>query len=185
MSELDFSPSGEAFIIDRSGHLIATSTDEQTFVIREEGQAPTQVQAIHSEDVLTRSTTRKLLTDLHDLQARFKPLTILEIKTDTPEKPLSGVIPYPDEFGLDWLVVVAVPETDFMAEIYANNVRTVLLSLLTFIITSLLGAWTARRITAPISRLNQARPGPGGRKVATASARSHSHCRTANPDHIL
>ncbi len=154
LRELDFSPSGEAFIIDRSGNLIATSTDEQTFVIREDEQAPTQVQAIHSEDVLTRSTTRELLTAQNNLQALQAPYDF-QLETDT-QKNFVQVMPYQDEFGLDWLVLVAVPETDVMAEIYANNIRTVLLSLLTFIITSLLGAWTARRITAPISRLNQA-----------------------------
>ncbi|MEH2301255.1 MAG: hypothetical protein V7K88_20225 [Nostoc sp.] len=34
-----------------------------------------------------------------------------------------------DEFGLDWLVVVVVPERDFMAQINANNQTTILLCL--------------------------------------------------------
>ncbi|TVP67690.1 MAG: PAS domain S-box protein [Leptolyngbya sp. LCM1.Bin17] len=154
LSELNFSPSGKAFIIDRSGHLIATSTQEQPFIMAEQEQASTQIQAIHSEDVLIRSTTRELLTVWDNLQAIQAPYA-LQLKTDT-RKNFAQVMPYQDEYGLDWLLVVAVPETDFMADIYANNARTVLLSLLTFLATSLLGFWTARRITAPVLRLNQA-----------------------------
>ena len=154
LRELDFSPSGEAFIIDRSGHLIATSTDEKPFVIQEDSQVANQIQAIHSANALTRYIGRDLLTLWDSLQLIQMPYDF-QLKTGG-DKNFVQVVPYQDEFGLDWLVVVAVPEIDFMAEIYANNTRTVLLSLLTFIITSLLGAWTARRITDPISRLNQA-----------------------------
>jgi PAS domain S-box-containing protein len=154
LSDLDFSPSGEAFIIDRLGNLVATSTGEQPFVIRDQGQEATPIQAIHSADALTRSTIRELLSAWDNLQAIQSP-EHFQLQADN-QSAFVQVIPYRDEFGLDWLVVVAVPEADVMAAIDANNVRTVLLCLLTFLVTSGLGVWTARRITAPVLRLNQA-----------------------------
>ncbi|HEY9701318.1 MAG TPA: histidine kinase dimerization/phospho-acceptor domain-containing protein, partial [Allocoleopsis sp.] len=66
------------------------------------------------------------------------------------------VVPYKDDYGLDWLLVTAIPEADFMQKINENNNTTILLCLLTLVIATGLGIITSNLITAPILRLNQA-----------------------------
>ncbi|MEH1843945.1 MAG: ATP-binding protein [Nostoc sp.] len=61
-----------------------------------------------------------------------------------------------DEFGLDWLVVVVVPERDFMAQINANNQTTILLCLSALSVATILGIYTSRWIIKPIWELSQA-----------------------------
>ncbi len=66
------------------------------------------------------------------------------------------VSPFQDERGLDWLIVVAVPESDFMAQIHANTRNTILLSLGALGLATALGLFTAHRISRPILQINQA-----------------------------
>ena len=58
--------------------------------------------------------------------------------------------------GLDWQIIVAVPEADFMAEIQANNQQTVLLSILALAIATTIGILTASWVIKPIKGLNTA-----------------------------
>ena len=66
------------------------------------------------------------------------------------------VTPWRDEYGLDWLVDVTVPESDFMAQINANTRTTTLLCLAALLVAILLGMYTTRWITKPIFRLSEA-----------------------------
>ena len=64
--------------------------------------------------------------------------------------------PFQDDKGLDWLIVVAVPENDFMAQVNAQRQATIGLSLGAGAIALLLSAWIVRWLTRPILSLNQA-----------------------------
>jgi methyl-accepting chemotaxis protein len=66
------------------------------------------------------------------------------------------VAPWRDEYGLDWLVVVSVPESAFMAQINANTRTTLLLCLAALAGATVLGFYTSRWITRPILRLSAA-----------------------------
>src|SRR6476469_6855412 len=66
------------------------------------------------------------------------------------------VSPFQDGRGLDWLIVVVVPEADFMEEINANTRSTILLCLLALVLATLLGILASRWITHPIFRLSKA-----------------------------
>ena len=61
-----------------------------------------------------------------------------------------------DEYGLDWLIVIAIPEADFMAQIHTNTRFTILLCLLALVMAAILGIYTARWISQPIVKLSQA-----------------------------
>jgi adenylate cyclase len=54
------------------------------------------------------------------------------------------------------LVVVTIPEADFMNQINANTQTTILLCLATLILAILLGILTARRIIRPVERITTA-----------------------------
>lgn len=66
------------------------------------------------------------------------------------------VTPLHDQYGLDWLIVIAVPESDFMAQINANTHITLLLSAATLAGVLALGLLATRWINQPIQRLSRA-----------------------------
>ncbi|MGL4880747.1 MAG: sensor histidine kinase, partial [Waterburya sp.] len=78
----------------------------------------------------------------------------LEFKLEANNQ-LVQIVPYQDKLGLDWLIVVVLPEADFMGEIEANNRNTIWLCLLALVIATILGIYTSRRIAQPIANLSQ------------------------------
>jgi len=154
LGELHFSPSGQSFILERSGNLVATSTQEQPFIKNIDGKELIRLPAFKSTNSLTRTTALELLK-------RWQNLSQIQDQVDfkfesNGKKQFVHATPYGDSYGLDWLVVTVIPESNFTAEIEANNAQTTLLCWLTLFATMALGALTARWITEPILRLNQA-----------------------------
>ena len=66
------------------------------------------------------------------------------------------ILPYTDNLGLDWVIVVVVPEADFMGQINANTRNTIALCLAALGLATILGIITARRIAKPVDLLSQA-----------------------------
>jgi signal transduction histidine kinase len=66
------------------------------------------------------------------------------------------ITPWRDKFGLDWLVIVAIPESDFMEQINANTRTTVLLCLSALIVATALGFYTSHWVIQPLIRLSEA-----------------------------
>lgn len=64
--------------------------------------------------------------------------------------------PWQDKLGLDWLVVLVIPESDFMSQINASNRTTLLLSIAALAVATILGIYTSRWIAKPILRLKTA-----------------------------
>jgi len=64
--------------------------------------------------------------------------------------------PWQDEFGLNWVIVTAVRESDFMSQINANTRTTILLCLATLILAIANGILTPRSITDPVLRITKA-----------------------------
>lgn len=156
LNSLQFSPSGQAFIIERSGNLVATSTQEQPFVENVnhvDDKTLIRLPAADSQDLITQTATRYLLQQGVDLRQVQEQHFNFEVNG---EHHFMQVTPYQDKDGLDWLVVTVIPESDFMAAIQVNNLRTGLLSVGTLLIASVIGALIARQIVKPIRKLTQA-----------------------------
>jgi signal transduction histidine kinase/CheY-like chemotaxis protein len=152
LNKLKVSDSGTTFIIERNGLLIGSSTSEAPF-IQLKGKAE-RLNIINSKDDSINYTAKYLQQEF----GNFNKITAkqqLEMEVNG-ERQFIQVTPWKDELGLDWLVVVVVPESDFMAQINANNRTTILLCLLALLIATLLGLITARLITKPIGKLSQA-----------------------------
>lgn len=151
LQSLQIGKTGQAFIIERSGAMVATSRPELPF--RKLNDRTERLPATDSRDPITQATTRYLLSqfgDFHQIGDRQS----LKFKYNGSLQYVH-VTPLQDERGLDWLVVVTVPESDFMAEIDANNRTTILLCLGALITASALGIYTSRWIARPILQLNQ------------------------------
>lgn len=164
LGQLKIGKSGKAFIMERSGLLVASSVKEPPFLMVN-GKAE-RLPAIRSRDgdiQKTAASLQRLLGNFNTLQQTYH--SIIEIDGDRKYVQIS---PWRDKLGLDWLVVIAIPKSDFMAEIDANNQRTILLSAIAVFIAVALGIFTARWIATPILRLSEAS------QVLARSARSRS-----------
>ncbi|BAU12356.1 two-component hybrid sensor and regulator [Leptolyngbya sp. NIES-3755] len=152
--------SGETFIIERqTGLLVANSANQQPYQV-ENPTAPkimqksNRVKAIDSSDPWTGRTTQYLLQRFGSLN-QIVDRQQLDFDVNGQRQFLQ-VAPLKTEQGLDWLIVVVVPESDFMDQIQANTRNTILLCIGAFGLATLFGIFTARWITEPILRLGRA-----------------------------
>lgn len=159
LAELKIGETGQAFIVERSGMLIATSTGERPFrIVPEQDYGAKQVSALSSANELTRATASYLSEnfDLSTIQATET------LRFEVGGKPqFVQLAPFRDEYGLDWLIVTVVPESDFMAQISSNNRSTITLGVFALLVTSVVGWRTAKWIAMPLNGLNQ-----GAREIA-------------------
>jgi PAS domain S-box-containing protein len=133
---------------------VATSTQEQPFVKNIAGEQIVRLQATKSRDAVTQATTAALFErwpNLDQIQAKQQFNFRLN-----HQRQFVQVIPYRNNNGLDWLIVTAIPESDFMQQIQRNQQQTWLLCGLTLLLATAAGTLTARLITMPLQRLQQA-----------------------------
>ncbi|MEB3232793.1 MAG: ATP-binding protein [Leptolyngbyaceae bacterium] len=162
LGELEVSESGQTFIIDRSGLLIATSTSEPLWQSIErdapnDGTAAVEeprLSAIDSPHPLIGTTAAYITQRFNqNLSTIETPQSFSFSHPDQKETIYVQVTPWKDELGLDWLIVILVPESDFMAQIQANTRTTVTLCLVALLITLGSGFLTAQWVSQPILNL--------------------------------
>ncbi|MBD1885358.1 hybrid sensor histidine kinase/response regulator [Microcoleus vaginatus] len=152
LHSLKVGKSGQTFIIDRQGTLLATSTPEKPF--RTKGNERQLFKVAESSNPFTRSTA-KYLTAQYQKFDLIKKSELLSFEINHKRHFLK-VLPFQDGKGLDWLIVVVVPEADFTAEIDANTRTAVLLCFAALGVAVAIGILTSRWVTNPILRLNAA-----------------------------
>lgn len=152
LQSLNVGQSGETFIMQRSGVLVASSTPEQ--LIEGSGDNIRYLPAIESSNPLIRGTAQYL-------SDRFQNFSTLQ-QSQQLEFDLNGqhqlvqVLPFQDGRGINWLIVVVVPESDFTGRIDANTRLTRWLYILSLAIAIIIGILTIRWITRPLLQLNEA-----------------------------
>ncbi|MEG4577478.1 ATP-binding protein [Microcoleus sp. N3A4] len=154
LQSLEIGKNGQVFIIERSGMLVATSTGERPFHAVKKDYGAERVKAIDSKNTFTKTTAQYLAANFNKFQS-LKTSQSLEFDV-RGKKQFLQVLPWQDDKGLDWLIVVVVPEADFMAQINANNTATILLCAAALIVAIIVGIITARWVTKPILSLNDA-----------------------------
>ncbi len=147
LKNLKIAKTGQTFIMEPSGLLVASSTDEKPF--RNINNKTRRFLAIDSKDILTSATAKYLDGKLNNKKQQLD--FIYQAKRYFLE-----VLPYHDKWGLDWLIVVIVPENDFMEHIYFNTLVSIMLCVFALIVAILIGIVTARWIIKPIQNLNTA-----------------------------
>ncbi len=153
LRELDVSATGKVFILDRDGLLIASSSEQEPFVVRN-GEVQ-RINGIDSPDPIVKFVAQTLQEQLKSF-SNISGHEELRIEDAQGESYYVQVTPWQDEYGLDWIVVVAVPESAFMTQINTNTRTSILLCIAALAIASIVGILTARWITQPIHRLNAA-----------------------------
>lgn len=151
LAKLKIGESGQVFIIERSGLLVASSTAQP--LLKSQAGKLERIRAIESTDPIIQNAMAQLPRSLN-LEKINAPQQ-LEIHQETAPN-FVRIIPFRDRQGLDWLIVIVVPESDFMTQIQQNTRTTILLSLLGLAAAIAFGIFISNRVTARISRLNQA-----------------------------
>ncbi|RKZ44952.1 MAG: guanylate cyclase, partial [Gammaproteobacteria bacterium] len=170
LRSLKIGQTGQSFIMERSGFMVGTSASEKPYrKVQTSNQLPNplkdqnavssqtvsqlkQFKAIDSHDAVTRASA-------HYLTQHFGDLNFIKNKQDMDfidngKRHFLKVVPFNDKWGLDWLIVVVVPDTDFMKHIEANMYYTILLCLAALMITIFVGILTGQWIIQPLIHLN-------------------------------
>ncbi len=152
LRSLDVGETGETFIIERNGQFISSSTTDGLIIKR--GQGAERQVSLDSHNPLVRSSSQFLEQHFGDWR-KITAFQQLSYRIDG-ERYFVSVMPYQDEAGLDWLIVVTLPEQDFIERIQDNTKRTVALCGVALLLSILLGLLIVRWITHPLATLRNA-----------------------------
>jgi class 3 adenylate cyclase len=149
LSELKIGASGKAYIIDRSGRLVAFPSDKWEVAEGETAKAPLLNEV--GDPVLTMAFNRlrvegygRKILDIGDRRV---------IVSSAPVRMLSG---------RDWIVLIVVPESDFIGFVASNSVAALIMSLVVVLIVLSLATFLVwRNVQA-------------GRRVAAAATRQQA-----------
>jgi signal transduction histidine kinase len=151
LQNINVSPSTEVAIFERTGEIIASSSLEKPY--RMVNNVAERLNILDSKDPRLQKTAQYLKQRFGEWSL-IKTPQVLEFNINN-ENQFVRVIPVQDDQGLDWLVTIVVPESDFMAQITTNTRTTLLLCFGSFVIAILLGIYTSRWISRPILKLQQ------------------------------
>ena len=143
---------GQVFIMERNGLIVASSFDETPYVIR--GGERNELQRLPA----TESTSPLISAAARFLASNFpSPGDIPDHRRFVAEiagaRHFIEIIPYHKD-GLDFHTVIVLPEADFMEHFRANNRQTAALSIVAMLVAIALGTWAANRVVTPIVRLS-------------------------------
>ncbi len=149
LRSLTIGKTGRAFIIERSGLLVANSGQTQPYkIVNKVGE---RLNATQSQDQLIQQTTEQLQSHFGSL-GTITNTQQLVFRTNG-QNYFVRASPYQDELGLDWLIVVTVPENDFMEQINANTRNVIFLCCLALGIAVISGIYTSQWIAKPVLSL--------------------------------
>lgn len=146
--------SAEIFIVERSGELVATSSDAEhdTHVFDHKGK---QINAMNfTQEPLIKATAEyvnKEYSGFDKIQGKkhFKFSSRGKVE-------LVEITPFQDKYGLNWLVVMVVPEKEFMEGFRRTRDVAIVLGLSALAFSLLLGLIVTRWLTKPILEMNDA-----------------------------
>lgn len=147
------SPHAESFIMDQSGFLIASSSDTKPFRVNTSTQKSERITAAQSKSPLIQAAAQ-FLKGLGD-PTQYKRSRQLDFQFNQ-ERQLLEVLSFSDGRGVNWKIIVIVPESDLMGTIQGNTRTTTLLCLLALVGAIASSIWTARRISRPILEFSEA-----------------------------
>jgi signal transduction histidine kinase len=159
LQDLPISPHSRVFILERDGMLVASSGTVKPYKMIQ-GQTQ-RVHIAEVKDPVIQATQQQVWQRFPKLQA-IQSHQHFDFRLDSHPLAIFSprqcvqVTPWRDPDGLDWLIVITMPESDFMAQIDASNRATFLLCLGALLLSTSLGLLTVRWITQPLLQLNRA-----------------------------
>lgn len=154
LQELEVGASGETFIVDHSGLIVATSADDKPFWVNADNGKVERLLAVQSQSPMIRISGQYLLDRFGQFKRVDTPMSMV-VEADG-QRYFLRIIPVHDEYGLDWLIGVVIPESDFAAQMNANTQTTIWLCGGALMVAIAVGWVTSRWIAKPIQRLSRA-----------------------------
>lgn len=153
LSQLAISESGQSFIIERSGLLVASSSSNDLLFYQNQSDRLERRRADENATPIIRHAAGFLLDQYGSYQNI--PATVShEFKIDG-DRHFLHISPIQNEYGLDWLVGIVVPESDFMSQIHRNTQITLFILAIAVLLSIFISIFTARMISEPIYGLNR------------------------------
>jgi signal transduction histidine kinase/DNA-binding NarL/FixJ family response regulator len=152
LTSVKVSDRGICFILEPNGTLVASSTDKNQ-VLPQQGTID-RIDLLKNKTGLVGSLAKQL-------QQRFGESMRIE-KSEQLTLVWQGqtqfvqVTPFQDDFGLNWSIVVVVPEADLMGQIPATTRTTIVFCGTALGLSTALGILTLRWISQPIVQLGVA-----------------------------
>lgn len=153
LQSLDISQQGLVLLVDWDGHLVASSQGKGAFYRDKGSSAATRLSLNDSDDTITRAIASTL--DHHAKHQRSDPLQRVPLPNEEDDY-LVRVVDYQDGRGLDWQLVVALPEASLVGHLRDGLLRDTLLLVVAFMISIIVGVALARRISQPLQTLQRA-----------------------------
>ncbi|KST65519.1 AAA-like domain-containing protein [Mastigocoleus testarum] len=153
LQNLKIANTGQVFVINESGIAIFTSDNKYSYYYK---NMPDEVSKIaNSNNTLNKAVGQLIIEKFEGKFDKIDKSQQINFNF-AEEKYLIKIAPFKDEYGLDWLIVVTVPESDFMGQIHANTRNTIALCITALIVAIIIGILTTRWITRPILKVNSA-----------------------------
>ena len=160
---IEVGKTGEIFILEQNGMLVASSIGETVTTIplptaqSSSNQAREQlarISAFDSSEPLINGSVNQLLDEYGDLSLIQHNIHMMERVNQ--QNLFIDARPLTDELGLDWLVIVVIPTRDFTGALRTQTMITLIVAALA-VVSAMVAAWlVARWIVAPILRLHTA-----------------------------
>jgi sigma-B regulation protein RsbU (phosphoserine phosphatase) len=132
LKKLPMGKTGRAFVMDRSGRLIAGPTETIPY-----DAGPKQLETLSPYDKTIAAAAKQLKTKLDSSK---NMVATSQHKLIIDEKPYFLMAsPSKVDASLNWIIATLVPESDFMAETEAGLQQTIKIGILAVLVTILLG----------------------------------------------
>jgi diguanylate cyclase (GGDEF)-like protein len=150
LKRLKLTTNGFAFIVEADGNMVATSRGPH--LRKGVGEDNTRLNAAASDDPLIVATYKavKELTARGDTATSFSSSAFTAADGSAIQ---TGYARLRDAAGLDWIIAVAVPRSDFLQTITENAMRTVWMALVACILIGLVGIVVLNRIAKELRSL--------------------------------
>ena len=154
LGELEIGKSGQAFILEPSGLLVASSTVEKPYEVDSDRKKIQRLLVKDSRQPMLRAAAGHIEQQVGSLE---QINTEQNLKFSVEGKNIFlKVMPYRDEYSLNWLIAVVMPETDFTEQLDAKRKTTILLACLSLAGAIALAVFTTQYINKSLRRLTLA-----------------------------
>jgi two-component system sensor histidine kinase ChiS len=140
------------FITDKNARLVSTSTDIATF-IKSAASTNQRFTLDNFDNSLIRDVGAYLKQDLPNWNQNRRSQAV-EFRHDGQTQWLK-IVPFQDQYGLDWYIFIAIPEAEYMTEINANLHQNTWLSIMAIAITIGLGVITTNYVILPLKKFTK------------------------------
>lgn len=163
LENLDISKNGRVFLVTRDGEILNSPSKPplNTAISTGSTNKPSLQKLGNSKNDLLDSAAFCLRNEYKDLG--IESLGFLnEIQEEKSLECKSSatfflqVRPITDEHGLDWLMLLIIPKSDVMGQVYRNRSSTLVFLILALGITAWIGIMTARWLAQPVLKLKEA-----------------------------